>query len=86
MMILDSYTKTIARLITSFFYQYDLKNEIASTSEEIVDLLIKFINDKSAVVVSDIKVKIEKVEGGYSGSLFSPSLNRPLLFEVTQVT
>lgn len=84
-MILDSYTKSIARLITSFFYQYDLKNEIAPTNEDIVNLLIKFINDKSVVVVSDIKVKIEKIEGGYSGSLLSSSLNRPLLFEVSQV-
>lgn len=78
----DSLTRSVAKTVNKFFT--DNTSEILSSlsDENIGDMLFSYINEHHQIQMADLKTSVKKVDEGYSGSILSSSIKKPLFFEI----
>ncbi len=80
----DSPTRNLARIVSSFFHEYDLTVNSFSSDKEAAELLFKFVSDKTQLQLNDLEVHVSKIEGGYNGFLKTSLISRTLFFEIVK--
>ncbi len=81
-MAFDSLTRSVAKVVTKFFAQNSLKEEIYLNDEELTKALTVYFESTFFVQLQDLKIEAKKTECGYSGIIKSTSLKTPLSFEI----
>lgn len=81
-MAFDSLTRSVAKVVTKFFAQHSLREEVYQNDEELTKALITYFESTFFVQLQDLKIEAKRIEGGYSGIIKTTSLKSPLSFEI----
>ncbi len=76
---MDSFTRGIARDVHCFFKE---KGMSFSSDEELQQEFFNYLQKSVFIKLSDLKVEVKTIEGGYRGFVKTTPLSQPLFFEI----
>ena len=78
----DSFTRSVAKIVSKFFARINLKEKVYSSDEELTKDMYSYFKDNFTIELQNLSIEAKRIESGYSGFVNSSSLKSPLFFEI----
>ena len=80
--MLDPFTRSVAKTVSKFFANINLKDTAYASDEELVKDMRAYFSKNFTIELQNLVIEAKRIDLGYSGVIKSTSLKNPLLFEI----